>query len=157
MSRVWWGIPLMRFLLPDVFLCSNNLREIIICIPPSNWSYWWRWKIFLSLWWLMFLCTWYILRPRVCVSFSWFLFSGEPGCSYWGQWAVKFLRWRILEARRRCVQFLRGFFFVPIFILRPNWAKWLERRVINFSMSVLDSKANSPSYTWCILPTKFGW
>ena len=40
-----------------------------------------------------------------------------------------------------------GYFPVPICITRPNWGKWLERRVIPLSKSVLDSKTNVPSST----------
>ena len=38
----------------------------------------------------------------------------------------------------------KRFFPMPICISRPNRAKWWERRVIPFSMSVLDSKKNAP-------------
>ena len=40
-----------------------------------------------------------------------------------------------------------GFFPVPMCISNPNWAKWSERRVTPFLMSVLDSKTNAPSST----------
>ena len=40
--------------------------------------------------------------------------------------------------------FFEGFSPVPMFILRPNRSKWLERRVINLLISVLDSNTNSP-------------
>ena len=39
------------------------------------------------------------------------------------------------------------FFPVPMCILRPNRAKWSDRRVIPLTMSVLDSKTNEPPST----------
>ena len=39
------------------------------------------------------------------------------------------------------------FFPVTMYSSSPNRAKWSERRLIHFSMSVLDSKANATSST----------
>ena len=41
-----------------------------------------------------------------------------------------------------------GVFSVPMCISSPKREKWSERRVIPFSMSVLDSKTNAPSSTY---------
>ena len=38
--------------------------------------------------------------------------------------------------------------FVPMYISSPKQEKWLERRVIPFSISVLDSKTNVPLSTY---------
>ena len=37
---------------------------------------------------------------------------------------------------------------MPMFISSPNRSKWLEKRVMACSMSVLDSKTNAPSSTY---------
>ena len=121
LSRIWWGIPLMCFLLLGLRRSCNCLWESMIFIPPSTWSSWWRWKILLSLWWLLFFCPWYILRPSVCVSFSNFIFSGGPGWNLWVQWVVNFLRWIIPESVRICIQFLRG--GVHLFLADYNLVK----------------------------------
>ena len=52
-----------------------------------------------------------------------------------------------MGAGRRCIHFLRDFSCANVH-LRPNLPKWLERSMINLSMSVLDSKTNAPSYTY---------
>ena len=49
--------------------------------------------------------------------------------------------------RKKMHSVFEGFFFVPMCILRPNQTKWLDRRVIHFSVLVLDSKTNVPSST----------
>ena len=74
---------------------------------PSTWSAWWRLQILLLLWWSLFLCTWYILCPHVCVYFSHLLFSGGSGWSWWGQWSVVFVCWRNMEAERIRIQYSR--------------------------------------------------
>ena len=45
-----------------------------------------------------------------------------------------------LGGRKKMHSVFEGLFPVPIFISRQNWEKWLEKRVINLSISVLDSK-----------------
>ena len=81
LSIIWRGLPFMHLLLPGMCWCHNRLIESMICIYPSTWSDWQRWKIILSLWWYLFLCTFYFLFPHVCVSVYHFIFSGGPGCS----------------------------------------------------------------------------
>ena len=146
LSRIWQGLPLMCFLMIGVSWYSNRLRYSMIYITPSNWSAWWRWQVLISLWWSLFRCTWCIICPCLWVPVSRFIFSVETGWSLWGQWAVKFVCQISLDVVRRCIQFLE-IFFVPMCISRPNWEKWLERRVITFSMLVLYSKTNAPSST----------
>ena len=80
--RICRGIPLMRFLMLGVCWCLNFLGESMICILQITWSAWWRWQILLSLLWLLFIWTWYILHLYVCVSVSNFIFlEGEGGVS----------------------------------------------------------------------------
>ena len=43
--------------------------------------------------------------------------------------------------------FFDDFPSVPICISSPNRAKWSVRRVVPFSVSVMDSKTNAPSST----------
>ena len=73
----------MCFLLLGVCRCRSHLGESMRCNSLSIWNSWWKWKILLSPWWFMFLCTWYILRPHMCVSFYHSL------SSVWTRW-----RWR---------------------------------------------------------------
>ena len=44
--------------------------------------------------------------------------------------------------------FFEVFFYLPMCISSPNRAKWSERRVITFSISVLNSKTNVSSSTY---------
>ena len=73
MTIIFVGISLMQLVFLELCWYINSLRDNSICSYPITWSSWWRWRILLSLWWLMFLCTWCILCPHMCVSFSRFI------------------------------------------------------------------------------------
>ena len=134
--RICVGLPLTYFLMLGMYWFSNCLRESRRCISPSTWSYWWRWRILLSLWWLLFLWTWCIISPRVSVSVSKFLFlevqGGFSGVSE--QWSTCVQEnWR----REEYTFSFWGVFPVPVCLSRQNQEKWSERRVFLFQCKSL--------------------
>ena len=81
LNKICGGLPLMNFLLLGVRQCRIFFKESIICISQSNWSAWYRWWILVSFWWLLFLCNWCILHPRLCVSVYHYIYYRRPGWS----------------------------------------------------------------------------